>query len=164
MRMFLRRNNYLCHLPSAKFILVLLCCVFLLQLRNLKMKSCDNLEKQTYSSINFLEWVDLAILIQFKINSRNKFLIILLPLSFQFRKRVFQWCSCSSSRSLLCCWCCKDDKQRHLEKCQSFYTGLSRSSNGNLVMGPNGLQCSTPNASKTRFFTGPNRVRHKVLA
>ena len=81
----------------------------------------------------------------------------------QFRKRVFQWCRCSSATGLSCCFCCRDDKQRHLEKCQSFYTGLSRSSNGNLVMGPNGLHCSTPNTSKTRFFTGPNRVSPESL-
>ena len=104
-----------------------------------------------------------------------KFYIFDFFFIFQFRKRVFQWCRCSSPGGIQNIFCCcfsschrNNDKQSHLEKCQSFYTGLSRSSNGNLVMGPNGLQCSTPNTSKTRFFTGPNRVRthmwsHSVL-
>ena len=84
-----------------------------------------------------------------------------MHLLFQMRSRLKSWCQSTSRGCCLASCCCLNDKARrtsHLEKCQSFYTGLSQG-------GPGGSIGSTPGcgypqltntAKKSRTLGGPN--------
>ena len=87
-----------------------------------------------------------------------------MHLLFQMRSRLKSWCQSTSRGSCLASCCCLNDKARrtsHLEKCQSFYTGLSQGGPGGSLGSTPGSVSGYPQLSsvkKSRTLGGPNGI------
>merc|ERR1712226_1085462 len=83
--------------------------------------------------------------------------VAILIAAIKYRRQIFEYCSCCcqnglgfrhsgvGSKNCLRCLCCfsrshSNKKQSHLEKCQSFYTGLSSQNHSQYVLTGQHLQ------------------------